>query len=151
MRFPKSFFNTIEDNHHSVTKMVRDLLADDPDFVKEFESRIAGRELVKALMIVRCRAGLTQQQLAEKISCGQSKLSKLESGFDADLRFGDVIAYLKATGCSLKLSILPHVQPESSPVVLVESLKPGVEDDPVEVTLQAKKRSIRRTTKTRVG
>ncbi|HEV3386319.1 MAG TPA: helix-turn-helix transcriptional regulator [Gemmata sp.] len=150
MRFSKNFFNVIEGNHQSVTKMVRDLLPDDPDFVKEFESRIIGRELVKALTIVRCKAGITQQQLAEKMGCGQSKLSKLESGFDADLRFGDVLAYLKAIGFSLKLTILPHVQPESSPVVQVEALKPSVNDDSGEVNLPTKKRSIRKT-KTRVG
>jgi|SRR5579872_5770753 len=129
MRLPKEFSNVTKGSHQSVTEMVRDLLADDPEFVKQFENRIAERELIKALTIARSRAGLTQEQLAEKMGCGQSKLSKLESGVDADMRLGDILAYLKAAGCSLKLSIVPD-ETNSSPLVLLQPSKSNAANDP---------------------
>jgi transcriptional regulator with XRE-family HTH domain len=87
--------------------MVRDLLADEPGFVKEFETRLSNRQLVKSLAVIRARAGLSQKELAAKMGCSQSKISKLESGIDADLKFGDVAAYLQATDHEAKIFLVP--------------------------------------------
>jgi transcriptional regulator with XRE-family HTH domain len=133
MRVSKGYSNVTKGSHQSVTEMVRELLADDPELVKQFENRIAERELVKALTIARNRAGLTQEQLSEKMGCGQSKLSKLESGIDADMRLGDILAYLKASGCRLKLSILPS-EPDSLQLVLLQASQSDIEDDSVKTT-----------------
>lgn len=88
--------------HRSVSEMARDLLSGDPDFVAEFETRLSKRQLVKSLSIIRARAKLSQQELASRMGCSQSKISKIESGIDADLRFGDIEAYLKATSHEAK-------------------------------------------------
>jgi transcriptional regulator with XRE-family HTH domain len=138
MRVSKGYSNVAKGSHQSVTEMVRDLLADDPEFVKQFENRIAERELIKALMIARSRAGLTQEQLAEKMGCGQSKLSKLESGIDSDMRLGDILAYLKASGCRLKLSILPD-EPDSRPLVLLQGTISDNESDPAKESTTGKR------------
>ena len=61
------------------------------------DQRLANRQLVKTLATLRTM-GLTQQDLAAKLGCTQSKVSKTESGQDADLRFGDVVAYTQACG-----------------------------------------------------
>ncbi len=87
--------------------MARDLLSGDPDFVAEFETRLSSRQLVKSLSIIRARAKLSQQELASRMGCSQSKISKIESGIDADLRFGDIEAYLKATSHEAKIFVVP--------------------------------------------
>jgi transcriptional regulator with XRE-family HTH domain len=144
MRLPDGPSRSTNKGQSNVTDMVRDLLANDPEFLKELEGRIAGRAVVKALAITRNKVGLTQQQLAEHMGCGQSKLSKMESGVDADLRLGDILAYLRAVGCSLKLSILP-TQPASAALV-VEMLYQDTHD----MGQRTKKRSPRQS-KTRAG
>jgi transcriptional regulator with XRE-family HTH domain len=93
--------------HRSVAEMARDLLADDPDFVAELDSRLADRQLVKSLAVIRARAGLSQQELAAKMGCSQSKISKLENGLDADVRFADITAYLQATNHEAKIFVVP--------------------------------------------
>lgn len=98
--------NAPQAGHRSVTDMVRDLLTDDPEFVNEFETRLSNRQLVKALAVIRARAGLSQQELAAKVGCSQSKISKLESGNDADLRFGDIAAYLQATNHEARIFLV---------------------------------------------
>ena len=64
--------------HNSVSDMVQSL-SEDRAFAEEFERRVAGRQLIKILTVLRTKAGLSQQQLAEKLGCTQSKVSKLES------------------------------------------------------------------------
>ncbi len=99
--------STNESCHKNVKDMVRDLLADDVEFVSQFETRLASRQMVKSLAVVRARAGLSQQELAVKMGCTQSKISKVESGVDADLKFGDIEAYLKATDHEAKIFLTP--------------------------------------------
>jgi transcriptional regulator with XRE-family HTH domain len=97
----------VKGTHESVMAMVRDHLADDPDFVGELSEQLKERELVKTLAILRTRAELSQKELAIKAGCKQPRISKLESGADADVRFGDVLAYLKATGHEARVVFLP--------------------------------------------
>ena len=77
-------------SRRTVLAVARELLADEPDF----EARLHERQLVKLLDILRAFAGMSQKELAAKLGCTQSKISKLESGVDADLRFGDIATLL---------------------------------------------------------
>ncbi len=95
--------------HTSVPKMVRELSEDD-SFAAEFEKRLSRRVLIKALAVLRTRANLSQQELADKLGCTQGKVSKLESSNDADIRFGDLIAYTGAVGCEMRLFLVPKGQ-----------------------------------------
>ena len=95
----------------SVLEMTRDLLKDEsPEFVSGLEERLEARQLVKMLVVLRTRANLTQVQLAEKIGCGQSRISKLENGMDSDVSFGDVWNYLQATDHAATFIVLPKSQ-----------------------------------------
>jgi transcriptional regulator with XRE-family HTH domain len=93
--------------YRSAAEMARDLLPDEPEFVAGLEARLYERQFVKSLAIARARAGLTQKELAAKLGCTQSKISKLESGVDADLRFGDIAAYLEAVEHEAKIFVIP--------------------------------------------
>lgn len=93
--------------HHSVVDMVRAHSKDDPAFVREFEERLHGRRLVTLLSVLRCRAGLSQRDLAARMGCTQSKISKLESGKDADVSIGDLLSYTAATENEIRLFFVP--------------------------------------------
>ena len=104
---PKTKTETAPKAYNSASDMARDLLAGEPEFVADLEARLHERQLVKSLAIVRARAGMTQKELAGKLGCTQSKISKLESGVDADLRFGDIAAYLEAVEHEAKIFVIP--------------------------------------------
>jgi transcriptional regulator with XRE-family HTH domain len=88
-------------------EMARELLADDPEFVEELEERLFNRQLVRSLAMLRANAGLSQKELADVLGCGQPKISKIESGVDADVRFGDYLGYLAATKTDARTFFLP--------------------------------------------
>jgi transcriptional regulator with XRE-family HTH domain len=88
--------------------MTRSLLKNDaPEFVSELEERLKARQLVKMLVVLRARADLSQMELAKRIGCGQSRISKLENGVDSDVSFGDVWEYLQATDHAATFIVLP--------------------------------------------
>ncbi len=61
--------------------------------------------LTQAMREVRKQAGLTQEQLAERLGVGQSWVSKLEN-VNHDRTFESVITYLDALGAKLKLELV---------------------------------------------
>jgi transcriptional regulator with XRE-family HTH domain len=95
--------------HRSVSDMVRDL-SEDRAFAEEFANRLSERQLIKVLTVLRTRAGLSQQELAERLQCTQSKVSKLESSKDADVRLGDLMNYTGAVGYGLRVFLVPKGQ-----------------------------------------
>jgi transcriptional regulator with XRE-family HTH domain len=95
----------------SVSDLVR-AVAPDADFLTAVEERLAGRRLIKQLLSMRAVKGLSQQDIAEKLHCTQSRISKMESSVDDDLRLGDLRAYAKAVDCSFVAGVLSdEVQP----------------------------------------
>ena len=59
--------------------------------------------IVRQLVQLRVRAGLTQAELAERIGCTQSRVSKMESSPDSDLTLGNLCDYMKATESSINI------------------------------------------------
>jgi transcriptional regulator with XRE-family HTH domain len=95
--------------HSSVADMVRNL-SEDQAFADDFDKRLRSRQLIKALMVLRNCAALSQQELAGKLGCTQGKISKLESNADADIRFGDLVNYTDATGHEIRIFFVPKKQ-----------------------------------------
>lgn len=52
----------------------------DPDYVREYEALEQEFALASAVIGARARAGLTQEQLAERMHTSQSSIARLESG-----------------------------------------------------------------------
>ena len=61
--------------------------------------------LIDQLILARVAAGLTQAQLASKLRCSQSRISKIEDSQDADLSLGDLHAYARIVGLKLQLDL----------------------------------------------
>jgi ribosome-binding protein aMBF1 (putative translation factor) len=65
----------------------------------------AKTRVVDQLILARVAAGLTQSQLAAKLRCSQSRISKIEDSQDADLSLGDIHAYARVVGLKLELAL----------------------------------------------
>lgn len=105
----------LERRYDSVPDLVR--ATSGQQTAEDFEKVLAETKLIDVLTLLRNKAGLTQQDLASRLDCTQSKISKIESGLDADLRFGDIVAYTKATGHQMGIFFAPQGQ------TLVEQVK----------------------------
>jgi transcriptional regulator with XRE-family HTH domain len=81
------------------------LLADDDEAAQRVESELAKNKLVRTLVRHRLRKDLTQKQVAEAMGCGPSKISKLESGDDESLKWGDIVRYAEAVDAKLNLMV----------------------------------------------
>jgi hypothetical protein len=89
----------------SVSELVRD--TSDAGFADEFDKYQADRGLVNCLTIIRCANGVSQVELAKRMDCAQSKISKMETSADADLSFGDVVSFALALQQSIRISFSP--------------------------------------------
>lgn len=64
------------------------------------ESRITSQ-----LAVLRTAAGITQEQMAKKLDCTQSCISKFESGLDGDITVSQLRAYAEASGQWIGLGV----------------------------------------------
>jgi transcriptional regulator with XRE-family HTH domain len=71
-------------------------LAEDQSMAAKVQQEIAHNALVTALLTMRIGKGLTQEQVAQSMGCDPSKVSRLESGNDRQLKWLDIIAYARA-------------------------------------------------------
>lgn len=90
-------------------KSISDLVkhTTDKEFAEPFESERKQRELVATLFALRNAKGLSQADVAKHMGCSQSRVSKLESGVDANITLGDLDKYLESVGFDLGVSIRP--------------------------------------------
>jgi transcriptional regulator with XRE-family HTH domain len=119
----------------NVVDMVREDLGD--EFADALAKRIAERDLVKELFVLRNVKGLTQKALADRMGCTQSRVSKLESARDVELSLGDVKEYLDALGYEVRLTIAPKADSparkssrrpkQATEAFHVEVIRPGPE------------------------
>ncbi len=94
--------------YSSVSELVRDTSS--AEFVEDFDRYQANRQLVNCLAILRCADGVSQVDLAKRMGCAQSKISKMESSTDADLSFGDVIRFALALNQSIQIVFSPSTK-----------------------------------------
>ena len=91
--------------YKSVSDVVKNL-SGDKGFHDDFENQVFDKMLSKTLFAMRCSKGVTQAEMAEKMGCTQSRVSKLEhSGLDA-IKVSDLVSYAEAL--DLQMSIAFH-------------------------------------------
>ncbi|EKD26307.1 MAG: transcriptional regulator, XRE family [uncultured bacterium] len=78
----------------------------DKDFKKKFDESIRNRSLSTHLLALRCKNGITQKEMAHRIKCNQSKISKIENALDENLQVKDLIDYATALNLQLTISFL---------------------------------------------
>lgn len=89
--------------YKSVSEVVKQL-TDDKEFQEEFDRQISDKTLSKTLFAMRCSKGITQSEIASRLNCTQSRVSKLENaGVDA-IKVSDLVAYAQALGLNMSIS-----------------------------------------------
>lgn len=79
----------------------------DPEYRKEYDALAGEFELAHALIEARAQAGLTQEQLAERMATSQSAVARMESG--RTIPSGRTLErFARATGTRLKISFEPQ-------------------------------------------
>ena len=91
---PKRFSN--------VADLVRHV-SEDKEQAEKTARKIEQMNIVNFLVGLRTAQELSQSDVAEKIGCTQSKVSKLENGIDSNLNIGDVNAYARAIGFEMTI------------------------------------------------
>ena len=88
--------------YNNVLEMTKDI-SDEEDFNKALEEEIKNKQISKALFAMRCKAGLTQKELAEKAGFTQGKISKIENAFDNELTLNDLTKYCSAINMQIEI------------------------------------------------
>ena len=88
--------------YRSVAEMVGDL-SEDRAFAEAMRKKLEERSVVDMLMAIRSVQDLSQKDIAGRMGCTQSRISKLEAGKDEDLRIGDLQSYAGALGLDLMM------------------------------------------------
>jgi transcriptional regulator with XRE-family HTH domain len=91
-------------SYKTVGEMVHDL-ADDPAFAQEVERQVNERGLVDFLVAQRAVLGVSQKDIAKKLGCTQSRVSKLENSKDSDIRVEDFRRYVHALGLDMYIHV----------------------------------------------
>lgn len=88
--------------YKNVEGMVKGL-SEDSDFKNGVLREIKSKTISKFLFSLRCEQNLTQEQLAKKINCTQSRISKIERSYDKDLTIKDLLDYGNVLGLQLEI------------------------------------------------
>jgi transcriptional regulator with XRE-family HTH domain len=72
-----------------------------PEFAERLAERLRRRAIVNHLVALRGARGFSQVDIARKLGCTQSKVSKLENSNDEDMKLGDLRAYAAAIGLDI--------------------------------------------------
>lgn len=87
-----------------VEKYIRKRKTNDPEFAEGFESGYREFEIGVLLRQAREDAGLTQEQLAEKIQTKKTAISRLENHAD-DIKLSTLQKVARALGKDLQVSL----------------------------------------------
>jgi transcriptional regulator with XRE-family HTH domain len=74
------------------------ILGGDPGAEQRVEKLVQQGQIAMLMADARVSRGISQRQLAKAIGCSASKVCKVESARDADLRIGDIVRHLSALG-----------------------------------------------------
>jgi len=86
----------------NVSDMIRSL-SEREEFKNDSLKLIRRRRLSKFLFFLRCERNLTQKELADRLRCSQSRISKIESSDDESLTVKDFLDYAKVLDLQLEI------------------------------------------------
>lgn len=88
----------------NVAHMIRDV-SEDKKLAEDTAAKIESQSIVNFLIGLRTVHNLSQSEMAKKMGCTQSKISKLERGADDNLSIGDFRAYTQARGLEMTINL----------------------------------------------
>ena len=78
-------------------------LAGDEKVKQQVDEEIRWSQIVNNLLQLRIEKGISQKELAKRIGCDPSKISRLEAGNDLQLKINDVRQYLSALDVTMNM------------------------------------------------
>ena len=106
---------TEKKQYKSVTEMLRDV-SPSTEIADAVEERISQRAIIKKLLALRAARKLSQKDVANKMGCMQSRISKLENGIDDDIRLGDFAWYCDALDMQCGMIVASKDKPVAAQV-----------------------------------
>ena len=85
-------------------KYIKKLKGTDPDFAKGFDSGYEEFKIGVILKMAREEAGLTQQQLAEKLNTQKTAISRIENHAE-DIKLSTLKKFAEALGKDLRVEV----------------------------------------------
>jgi transcriptional regulator with XRE-family HTH domain len=76
-------------------------LAGNPKIAESVDYEIRKNTLVTNLLSMRVEKNLTQEEVAKRMNCDPSKVSRMESGNDLQLRWVDIVMYVQAVNVQM--------------------------------------------------
>ncbi|HEX6910134.1 MAG TPA: helix-turn-helix transcriptional regulator [Longimicrobium sp.] len=99
-----------------VERLIEKWKAEDPEFAEGFERGYEAFRVGVRLHVARERAGMTQQQVAERMGTKKSAISRLENNA-GDVRLSTLQRYAEAVGCRLVIEVAP-LEEEARPTAI---------------------------------
>lgn len=94
----------------SVAEMAQSLTKDN-DFSKELEETIESKKIAKLLFSMRCSMNMSQEEMAQRLGCSQSKISKIEHSNNDELKVKDLIDYADILNLQLNINFASRQNP----------------------------------------
>jgi len=81
--------------------------SDHSELIRKVDEKANRSRLIKGLVAQRLKHDISQAEMAQRLNCTQSKISKLENSIDEDVKLGDLCRYASASGLTLRISAVP--------------------------------------------
>lgn len=94
--------------YDNVSDLIGDLI-EDGALANQIRQEIGEQRLSTALFTMRNHQGMTQTDVAEKIGCSQSAVSKLEHATEDQITVGDLVRYSSALGLNLSIQFTKNM------------------------------------------
>ena len=95
-------------------RLIAELKAEDPGFAERYERGYEAFRVGAMLLLERERAGMTQEQVAQRLGTKKSAISRIEN-HAADIRLSTLQRYAEAVGCHLVLELQPEPRNKQAP------------------------------------
>jgi transcriptional regulator with XRE-family HTH domain len=103
---------TKSSNHTSISEMLR-ASGGSPALIEAYKDKVEETRLIKRLIEMRQNRSKTQKDISAALGCTQSRISKIESGVDADLTIG----YLQQYAAALQFKLVMTFVAKEAPAV----------------------------------
>lgn len=76
-----------------------------PELAKMVQEKYEATEIVRTLIGLRAKAGVSEKELADKLGYKPGYVTRIEFGMDEDLCIADIYDYCHALGLKVKLKL----------------------------------------------
>ncbi len=104
-------YEPVEHNHGELIEKALER----PGFKEAYEERKEVYALIREMLVARENAGLTQEELAERMGTTKSAISRLEASGKHVPSLSTLKKYAQAVGCQLVIKLIPEPKSKKRP------------------------------------